>query len=201
MVVGTAIPAMLWMFLSFVCHFRSDFQASVLAEAHRRSMGVIALKGMARQQWPDPDQRKRYPKCWYQPNDAPEIVRLAMAWTLSQPITAMLTPGDERLFRLALRVLPDLPKMDAAALARLRSLASELTRFFRRRPETAPAAAGLRRERAQLVRILVIVSKTGRGWVETPGGFHHEEHEEHEGWDSMNWAGFARIQELNDWIV
>ena len=52
----------------------------------------------------------------------PEEASLALRWTLSQPITAAVPPGDERLFRLAMDVAqrfePLRAKEEKALLAR-----------------------------------------------------------------------------------
>jgi hypothetical protein len=41
-----------------------------------------------------------HPKCWYEPAAFPYEAELGLRWTLSQPITAAIPPGDERYFRL-----------------------------------------------------------------------------------------------------
>lgn len=90
--------------INFACHFRNEFDSEVLVEAKKRSMGILALKAMARRPWPD-GAEKKYAKCWYEPIDEPELARLALSWSLSQGITAALPPGEERLFELALSIV------------------------------------------------------------------------------------------------
>lgn len=64
-------------------------------------MGILAIKAMAKTSWPsDLKNDHPHPKCWYQPADFPEEAALGLRWTLSQPITAAIPPGDERYFRL-----------------------------------------------------------------------------------------------------
>ena len=42
-----------------------------------------------------------HPNCWYEPT---EQAPLSLRWTLSQPITAALPPGDESYFRLGMEI-------------------------------------------------------------------------------------------------
>ena len=44
------------------------------------------------------------PKCWYEPARYPDEATLGLRWTLSQPVTAAIPPGDERYFRLAMEL-------------------------------------------------------------------------------------------------
>ncbi len=58
---------------------------------------------MARQKWPENDPlRKKFSKCWCQPLSDRHEADPGLRFTLSQPVTAVLPPGDESLFRLAL---------------------------------------------------------------------------------------------------
>src|SRR5208337_4159998 len=76
-----------------------------LAKAREKGMGILALKSMAKTNWPAAVKKDHpYPKCWYQPAALPEEASLGLSWTLSQPITAAVPPGDENYFRLAMDV-------------------------------------------------------------------------------------------------
>ena len=78
--------------INFVCHYNSNFEAAVIAEAKKREMGIIALKAMAKQRWQGP---RRYKKTWYEPIDERELARKALSWTLSQGVTAAIPPGKK----------------------------------------------------------------------------------------------------------
>ena len=68
-------------------------------------MGIMALKSMAKTTWPAAQMKNHpHPKCWYQPAALPDEASLGLRWTLSQPITAAVPPGDENYFRLAMDV-------------------------------------------------------------------------------------------------
>ena len=47
---------------------------------------------------------KYCPNCWYQPILDPEDASLALRWALSLPVTTVLPPGDEGLFRKTLEL-------------------------------------------------------------------------------------------------
>ena len=89
--------------INWVCCFNANFGPQVIAKAKDKGMGRLALKAMARTTR-EKGVRNEYPKCWYKPVTDPEETALAIRFTLSQPITAAVTPGDSRLLRRALDV-------------------------------------------------------------------------------------------------
>ncbi len=91
---------------NFVLFSQANFGPQVHARAREKHLGILALKAMAKTRWPASmkESERPNPKCWYQPCAIPEEASLALRWTLSQPITAAVPPGDERLFRLAMDV-------------------------------------------------------------------------------------------------
>jgi len=94
--------------VNFCTHYKSKFDQKVLAKAKKRNMGILALKSMALQKWSDEEKKKQYPKCWYEPIAETQLAEKALAWTLSQGVTAMLPPGEEALFRMAMALAPGL---------------------------------------------------------------------------------------------
>lgn len=88
---------------NYVCYAEGNFGPQVLKAARARGMGCLALKAIAHRPWPEGAER-RYPKCWYEPLDDPEQASRALRFTLSEPITAAVPPGDVRLFRLAMDI-------------------------------------------------------------------------------------------------
>ncbi len=119
--------------VNFTCYFRGNFGPQVVARAKAKGVAILALKAMARQQWPEGDPiRKDYPKCWYQPITDRKEAELAMRFALSQPITAATSPAEDKAFWLMMDVT-------AAACAKpitpedettLKTLASTLTPIF-----------------------------------------------------------------------
>jgi aryl-alcohol dehydrogenase-like predicted oxidoreductase len=80
-----------------------SFGPQVLARAKEKGMGILCLKAMAKQPWPE-GAKKRYEKCWYEPFDTKDEAGLALRFTLSHPVTAAIPPGDENLFKMALEL-------------------------------------------------------------------------------------------------
>jgi aryl-alcohol dehydrogenase-like predicted oxidoreductase len=90
--------------INYVTWNAGNFGPQVLEKAHQKKMGILALKSMAKGPWPKGTENKKYPKCWYEPLTTPEDIKMGLSFTLSHPVTAAITPGDQRLFRTALSV-------------------------------------------------------------------------------------------------
>ncbi len=92
--------------INFVLASQKNFGPRVIARVHEKGAGMLAIKAMAKSQWPAGINKaqKPNPKEWYQPCSVPDQAALALRWTLSQNITAALPPGDERYFPLAMYV-------------------------------------------------------------------------------------------------
>lgn len=89
--------------LNAVCVENGDFGMQVLDRARARGASFLGLKAMAWQPWPRGAERK-YPKCWYQPADDPDLADLLLRYALDQPLVSTVPPGDVRLFRLAVEL-------------------------------------------------------------------------------------------------
>jgi len=116
--------------VNFACFLKGNFGPQVVVLAKEKNMGILALKALARQRWPDETQRKDWPKCWYQPILDPEEAALSFRFTLSQPITAAVPPGDKRLFKKALELAHGFEPLGSEEEARLRQLAGNLRPLF-----------------------------------------------------------------------
>jgi len=80
-----------------------NFGPQVLEKAREKKMGILALKSLAKQPWPDAAGKAHpHPKCWYEPFDNPEEAMMGLRFTLSHPVTAAIPPGDEDVFKMAL---------------------------------------------------------------------------------------------------
>jgi predicted aldo/keto reductase-like oxidoreductase len=91
--------------VNFVLFSQANFGPQVLEKARQKGMGILAIKGMAKTHWAEAQQKDHpHPKCWYEPAGFPEEASLGLRWTLSQPITAAIPPGDERYFRLGMDI-------------------------------------------------------------------------------------------------
>jgi len=113
--------------INFVLFSQANFGPQVLAKARERGMGILALKSMAKTTWPEAEKKSHpNPKCWYRPTELPDEAALALRWTLSQPITAAVPPGEEAYFRRAMDVAQNFtplePEEEKTLLARARGV-------------------------------------------------------------------------------
>ena len=116
--------------LNWMEYLNVGFGPQVVEKAVQKGVGRLALKAMARQKWPENADREAYPKCWYEPITDPYEAALALRFTLSQPITAAITPGHPEFFRRALDVVENFQPVTDQEREELRRRAQGLTPFF-----------------------------------------------------------------------
>ena len=115
---------------NFVLYYQANFGPQVIERAQQKGVGRLALKAMARTPWAE-GQPRTFSKTWYQPVADPEEAALALRFTLSQPITAAIPPGEAALFRLAVDVAAQFRPLTPEETAELRRRASALQPIFR----------------------------------------------------------------------
>jgi len=98
--------------VNYVTWNAGNFGPQVLDRAHQKKMGILALKSMAKGPWPKGVDKSKFSKCWYEPLTSPEDIRMGLRFTLSHPVTAALTPGEQELFRIALSVSESLKPLE-----------------------------------------------------------------------------------------
>jgi aryl-alcohol dehydrogenase-like predicted oxidoreductase len=98
--------------VNFICYARGNFGPQVMAKAKDLGIARLAIKALAHGPWRKSDTRD-YPNCWYRPIVDRALAKQALRFTLSEGVTAAVPPGDERLFRMALELAPDLPPLTA----------------------------------------------------------------------------------------
>ena len=116
--------------VNWVHYLEADFGPKVVATAEEKGMSRLALKALAYGKLAEGAQ-KRYAKCWYEPIDDPELVSLALRFSLSQPITGAIPPGEPVLFRMALDAAERFSPVTEAQVEELRKRAKESTPMFR----------------------------------------------------------------------
>lgn len=116
--------------LNFVMIEQGNFGPTVLDAANQRGMGILALKAMARtrvEKWED----RPFDKCWYAPEDRPEIAHLLLRYTLNLPgVCAAIPPGDPGLYRMAVGFADQLDPLTDAELTRLRKAFADTQSLF-----------------------------------------------------------------------
>lgn len=117
--------------VNFATFFKEDFGPTVLAKAEEKGMARLALKAMARQKWEEGDPRRQtYQRCWYEPLTDPREAELALRWTLSQPVTAAVAPGEEELWRMAAEFAARFAPITESEEAELAQMAQSLNPVF-----------------------------------------------------------------------
>lgn len=104
--------------VNYICYGEGSFGPQVLARAKEKGVARLALKALARTRVAKGAPRQ-YPKCWYEPIDDREQARQALRFTLSEDVTAVIPPGDERIFRMALDLAADFKPLEPGERERL----------------------------------------------------------------------------------
>ncbi|HIF73396.1 MAG TPA: aldo/keto reductase [Dehalococcoidia bacterium] len=89
--------------VNFTTWFESGFGPQIMNEAEQLGVARLALKGASHHALEDRNHKVRE-KCWYAPIEDRELLKLALRWTLSQPIVAAIPPGDPELWQMAVEV-------------------------------------------------------------------------------------------------
>ena len=116
--------------INFVTFYEGGFGPQIMAKAEEKGAARLALKSMARTNWKEGADRP-YPHCWYEPLTDPRLAELALRFTLSQPVTAAVPPGDPRLFRLAMDLADRFRPITEIEVAELKSYARGLQPIFK----------------------------------------------------------------------
>jgi aryl-alcohol dehydrogenase-like predicted oxidoreductase len=117
--------------VNFASFYQGHFGPTVIAKAKEKGASVLALKALARQQWPaNAPERKQYGKCWYQPLTNPHQQELALRFTLSQPVVAAIPPGEESLFWRAVELAAGFRPITEEETDQLKVLAADLNPVF-----------------------------------------------------------------------
>ncbi len=90
--------------INYCCWNEGGFGPSLLAKAVEQQIGILALKALAKRPVAE-GETKPWAKSWYVPIDTLEEAIPALAFTLSQPVTAAVAPGHIELLRLACEAL------------------------------------------------------------------------------------------------
>jgi aryl-alcohol dehydrogenase-like predicted oxidoreductase len=115
---------------NFACIANGNFGPQVIEAAKEKGIARLALKALAHTPWAEGEE-KAFPKCWYKPVSDRELARSSLYFTLSQPITSAIPPGDERLFEMALDLAEAFAPMGAEEQEALLSAAEGIAPIFR----------------------------------------------------------------------
>jgi aryl-alcohol dehydrogenase-like predicted oxidoreductase len=104
--------------VNFVCYAQGRFGPQVMQKAKQLGVARLGLKAMAHGPWGKNESRK-YPKCWYRPIEDRSLALEALCFALSEELTSIIPPGDERLFRMAMELIPELTPLSLPQRNRL----------------------------------------------------------------------------------
>ena len=116
--------------LSFKLWAGADYRRDVttlLQMAAERDIGTMVIKTWARGPWGDKEHRYH---TWYEPFDDAEMIEQAMRFSLSQPVTGVISAGDARLLPMILDAAERFQPMDEAEQAELLATAGEYEPLF-----------------------------------------------------------------------
>jgi len=116
--------------INWVNYFQENFGPGVVKKAEEKGVGRLALKAMARSKWAEGADRSQFPKCWYTPVENEEEARLALRFTLSQPITAAIPPGELQFFDWATKIALDFKPLTDLEVQELKDLSKGLEAIF-----------------------------------------------------------------------
>jgi len=118
--------------VSFSCWFAAGYGLRTMEKARAKGAAVLALKSLCRQRWPQgPREPGPFARMWYQPVSDPEEQGLAVRWSLSQPVTAVLPPANDILHRRAFEVGLAYAPVTAAETEKLKKIAAGLNPLFK----------------------------------------------------------------------
>jgi aryl-alcohol dehydrogenase-like predicted oxidoreductase len=105
----------------------------LLPAARKKGVAVLALKSLAKREWREKEER-RWSKTWYAPVESFEEASLALRFTLSNPVTAAVSPGHEELLFWACDAADRFTPISEAETAVLADKARELDPIFTTAP-------------------------------------------------------------------
>jgi len=106
-----------------------SFGVKVVEKAASNNVGILAIKGLAKRRLEEDEPRIRE-KCWYEPIEKPEEMDMAVRFTLSQPVTSMITPGHRDLFIKACDVADRFNEISRAETDKLNEMSKGLKPLF-----------------------------------------------------------------------
>ncbi|MFC1607719.1 aldo/keto reductase [Candidatus Latescibacterota bacterium] len=115
--------------VNFVTWYHGKFGPQLVEYARDRGAAILALKSMALTRIPR-GQERPYANCWYVPVEDEEMASLALRFTLSLPVTAAVPPGDEGLWRTAVKMASRFLPLSDSEQERLRTVAMETEPLF-----------------------------------------------------------------------
>jgi len=116
--------------VNWVTMYSGKFGKRVIDTAVEKGVNILALKALAKRTWHDEEERKEWPKAWYRPVESYDEAELGLRFTLSQPVTAAVSPGHEQFFDWMVEAEKHFRPMDESEFDTLKSRAQDLDPIF-----------------------------------------------------------------------
>ncbi|MCD6286072.1 MAG: aldo/keto reductase [Anaerolineae bacterium] len=115
--------------INWACWLKSGFGPDTIAKAKEKSMGILALKTLAKRAW-DEGEEHDWSKTWYKPVESYEEAKLAVRFTLSQGASVAVSPGHMELFRWECDAANEFQTLTDVEEATLRAWSADLKTIF-----------------------------------------------------------------------
>ena len=115
--------------LNWVCWNQRNFGPAVVKKAQEKNLGILALKALAKRKWKEGEEHK-WNKTWYSPVDTFEEASLALRFTLSQSITAAVSPSHNEFLWWMCDVAENLTPLSEKELAEVKERSEGLEAIF-----------------------------------------------------------------------
>ncbi|MDM7926126.1 MAG: aldo/keto reductase [bacterium] len=115
--------------VNFACWHNGGFGPAVVEAAAARGMGILALKSLAFGPVREGEE-KPFPKCWYRPIEDDALSDLAVRFTLSKGVTALIPPGEPGFFRKTVEIAAKNRALSESEEERIRNAAAGVTPLF-----------------------------------------------------------------------
>lgn len=116
--------------LTYASWYKDNFGPQVVEKALEKKMGIISLKGGVHGQRQRGSERQ-FPKEWYDAMKTEDDLKMGYYFALSLPVTTAIPPGEEELFRRAVKIAFSFIPPSESQKASLRERAREVQTLFK----------------------------------------------------------------------
>ncbi|PMQ01826.1 MAG: oxidoreductase [Dictyoglomus sp. NZ13-RE01] len=116
--------------INFVEFFNTNFGPQVIEKAKEKNVKILAIKALAKTIVPE-GQERPYKKAWYVPIEDYKIAELALRFTLSQPITSAIPPGEYKFWEWALNIAENFKPITKEEVNYLKEVAKGIEPIFK----------------------------------------------------------------------
>jgi predicted aldo/keto reductase-like oxidoreductase len=120
--------------INFASWLKANFGPKVVKKARKNGAAIIGIKTFARKRWQRGDAGKKRFGTWYEPTFERSEADMALRFAMSRGLTATIPPACVEIHKLALDVAPGVLAITPAEVAKLKTIAGDLTPLFPHTP-------------------------------------------------------------------